>query len=89
MYMPCDACIGYPTGVAGHDDLLARTLGAARLAFECRRCGLFWVRSKSSRPGFDWSPVSESAACSPALGVAVPPRSGGIPRRPMPFRGWD
>jgi hypothetical protein len=88
MYMPCAACAGYPTGVEGHADLRVRTLGAARLSFECRGCGLFWVRTKSSKPGFTWNPASESVACSPNLGVAVPPRAGQVPRLPLAFRGW-
>ena len=76
MSTPCAACVQYPLGADGHPDLWVRTLAGAKLAFECRGCGLFWIRTQSSKPGFTWNPVSERLACSPSLGIAVPPRAG-------------
>jgi hypothetical protein len=67
---------------------MAQTLGDYRISFQCRRCGLFWLRSPLGKRGFAWKSVSEHVAWSPALGVAVPPLSGSASPHPLPFRRW-
>jgi hypothetical protein len=67
---------------------MVQTVGETQMGFQCRACGLFWVRSGSAKPGFAWESVSERAACHPALGLPVPPRSGSDQKRPLPFRAW-
>ena len=67
----------------GHADLMARTIGDARISFQCRRCDAFWARAQG-RDGFVWTGVSPQAAYMPGMGTVLPTRGGSGSLRPWP-----
>ena len=71
----CTACSQGPSKVDGHAGLLAQSVGGDRLSFRCERCGSLWSRTATLGGGFAWASLSERAAKSPRMGIALPPRS--------------
>ncbi len=59
MDAPCLACFGGPFGFAGHADLIVQTVGDARMALRCRRCGSFWSRSLEREGYFSWAAIND------------------------------
>ena len=76
-----------PSGIMGHADLMARTLGDARISFQCRRCDTFWARAHG-RHDFVWTGVSGEAAYKPGMGTILPTRAGTASPRPWPGK-WN
>ena len=85
MNAPCNACLMGPSGVMGHADLMARTLGDTRISLQCRRCDTFWARAQG-REGFVWTGMSGEAAFKPGMGTILPTGTGTNNLRPWPGR---
>ena len=84
---PCAACAAGPSGSDGHGELLVQRIGDGHLSFRCVRCEALWHRAGDAEGGFTWTTLGERAAMSPAMGVAVPPRSSAFhPFREFPGR---
>src|SRR5688572_18003771 len=86
-----------PSGIVGHADLMARTIGDKRISVQCQRCDAFWSRATGRDGAFTWTGVTELSAYKPGLGIVLPARSGAASLRPWPgkwnstlsFLGWD
>ena len=73
----CSACLEGPSGPAGHDAMMASSLGSRGLSLQCQSCGTFWERTRHPAGGFIWTSPNEGAAATPGMGIAIPPRSAG------------
>ena len=87
MDAPCLPCSSGPFGFAGHADLNVQTVGDARMMLRCRSCGSFWSRTLEREGYFSWGALTERMACSPRMGIAVPPLSTDAGSCSLPWRG--
>ena len=86
MNTPCPACSNGPAGPAGHDALMAVSMGGTCLSLQCETCHSFWQRTSDRKLGFIWRAVDGPGGLDPRAGVAIPPRSTDSVGRPLRVR---